>query len=122
MSKGETVPRRKDRAPRTSTVNEAPNRAPSAPPEELSPETLEYIQAQIDRMLQERLEASRKSSATQPSLWTVQQAADYLNISKRTFEKEINAGRIRPIWIRNQRRFHPDSVEAYVRECARKRR
>ncbi|MCS3665051.1 excisionase family DNA binding protein [Salinibacter ruber] len=63
--------------------------------------------------LRRRLEEEESSPE---SLWTPQQVADYLSISKRTVERIIDRGRLNPLWIEGQRRFAPDTVRAYVRE------
>lgn len=47
--------------------------------------------------------------------------ATTLNVSKRTVEKIIAEGKIRPLWIRGQRRYHPDTVAAYLRSHGTKR-
>lgn len=49
-------------------------------------------------------------------LWTPQQVADYLSVSKRTVERIIDRGRLNPLWVGEQRRFEPETVRAYVRE------
>ena len=60
-------------------------------------------------------------------LLDVADLAKTLHISPRTAEKIIAAGKIKPLWIQGQRRFHPDTVMAYLRTCelqprSRKRR
>ena len=60
-------------------------------------------------------------------LLDVADVAKTLNVSPRTVEKIIGLGKLRPLWIKGQRRFHPDVVAAYLRTCemqprSRKRR
>ena len=52
---------------------------------------------------------------TPDSLWDVKDVADRLNVCKSTVEKIIHQGEIEPIWIRGQRRFDPDAIDAYCR-------
>lgn len=51
----------------------------------------------------------------QPPLLTVKDLARTLNVSARTVESLIAAGKIRPLWVAGQRRFHPDAINAYLR-------
>ena len=58
--------------------------------------------------------------AAQKQLLSVNDLAKTLNVSRRTVENIIAAGKIRPLWIEGQRRFHPDMVDAYLRNCDRR--
>ena len=56
-------------------------------------------------------------------LLSVKDVAKTLNISTRSVETLIAQSKLRPLWIKGQRRFHPDVVAAYIRSCeVRKRR
>ena len=68
----------------------------------------------IDRMIEEKIDV-RMCQSPVPPLWTVNDVADYLNVSKRTVEKLIADKEIRFIRIRNQRRFDRDAIVAYAR-------
>jgi len=61
------------------------------------------------------LEKHRKMEA----LLSIEEVADVLGVSKRTVEDIVGSGRLQPIWVKGQRRFHPDAVEAYMRSKAR---
>lgn len=52
-------------------------------------------------------------------LLSIEEVAETLNVSKRTTESIVAAGKLQPIWVKGQRRFHPDAVEAYMRRQAR---
>ncbi|MFB6230473.1 MAG: helix-turn-helix domain-containing protein [Salinibacter sp.] len=64
------------------------------------------------------LEEHRKMEA----LLSIEEVADILGVSKRTVEDIVAAERLKPIWVKGQRRFHPDTVDAYQRSQARKDR
>ncbi len=50
-------------------------------------------------------------------LLDVADVAKTLNVSPRTVEKIIGLGKLRPLWIKGQRRFHPDTVTDYLQTC-----
>lgn len=52
-------------------------------------------------------------------LMSLTEVAEVLGVSKRTVEDIISSGNLEPIWVRGQRRFHPQSVAAYMRSDAR---
>lgn len=54
-------------------------------------------------------------------LLSVSDLARTLKVSLRTVETLIAAGKLRPLWIRGVRRFHPDAVDAYLRSCEKRR-
>lgn len=84
----------------------------------LQPALNEHISEAIDQHNRQLLEEHR---ALKPLL-CVGDVARTLQVSMRTVETLIAAGKLRPLWIRGVRRFHPDAVEAYLRSCERKRR
>lgn len=90
---------------------------PSSPTS--SEERIEELEQRI-RNLESQIEKLRQQPeedrGSPDSLWTPQEVADYLNVSKRTVERIIDRGRLKPLRIRAQRRFEPESVRAYVRE------
>lgn len=96
-------------ASHTSVVKKESLEAPSALSEEL--------QSFIAGLIEEHLEDLRKEWATEPPLWTPEQVCDYLGIGMRTLSKIIEAGELRPVWIRGQRRFEKSAVDSYVRSC-----
>ena len=53
-------------------------------------------------------------------LMSVKDVAKTLGVSPRTVETLIGDKELRPIWVKGQRRFHPDTVAAYVDACARR--
>ena len=55
-------------------------------------------------------------------LLDIADVAKTLNVSPRTVENIIGRGKLRPLWIKGQRRFHPDTVAAYLRTCEKKPR
>ena len=78
----------------------------------------EHVVEQV-RALNEQL--LREHTALKPLL-DVADVAKTLGVSRRTVENLIGQGKLRPLWIRGQRRFHPDTVDAYVRTCEQKPR
>lgn len=52
------------------------------------------------------------------ALLSIEEVADVLGVSKRTVEDIVASDRLQPIWVKGQRRFHPDAVDAYVRQEA----
>jgi excisionase family DNA binding protein len=55
-------------------------------------------------------------------LLDVDGVAARLGVSARTVERIIKAGELRPIRVSGQRRFHTATVEAYLRDAARRPR
>ena len=53
-------------------------------------------------------------------LMTLADVARTLEGSPRTVEKLIEKGQLKPLWIKGQRRFHPDAVTDYIRTCERR--
>ena len=81
---------------------------------ELTQHIVEHVRALNDQLL-------REHAALKP-LMSVDDVARTLNVSARTVENIILQGKLRPLWIKGQRRFHPDAVDAYVRTCEKKPR
>jgi len=67
----------------------------------------EIVRESNDRLL-------RQYESLKPLL-SIQDVAKTLGVSKRTVEKIVSDGDLRPLWIRGQRRFHPDAINAFVR-------
>ena len=84
----------------------------------LRPELAAHITETV-RTLNELLLAEH---ASMKPLLSVADLAKTLKVSPRTAEKIIATGKIRPLWIEGQRRFHPDTVDAYLRTCEKPRR
>lgn len=74
----------------------------------LSDEGINQLEAVLQRFVEDRVPAP-------PPLWTIKDVATRLNVSKRTVETIIDEGKITPTWVRGQRRFEPEVVEAYLR-------
>ena len=75
---------------------------------------LARLQALNEQLLQEH-------HALKPLL-SVKDVARTLAVSERTVEALIQRGRLRPLWVKGQRRFHPDAVDAYLRACEKRPR
>lgn len=84
--------------------------------EALSDDVLERLAAVIRTENEALLE---RHAALRPLL-TVADVARSLNVSQRTVETLIASGQLHPLWIRGQRRFHPDTIDAYLRRCERR--
>ena len=78
------------------------------------------LAAQIGETVRGLYELLLAEHAAQKQLLSVADLAKTLNVSRRTVENIIAAGKIRPLWIEGQRRFHPDMVDAYLRNCDRR--
>ena len=78
----------------------------------------EHVVEQV-RALNEQL--LREYSAMKPLL-DVADVARTLGVSPRTVEKLIGLGKLKPLWVKGQRRFHPDAVTAYLRTCEKQPR
>ncbi len=76
--------------------------------EDLSERTVESIEQLISRIVKDKTDVPSK-------LWKIGDVATRLNVSTRTVENIIDNGKLTPIWIRGQRRFDPEAVEAYLR-------
>jgi len=76
--------------------------------EELSERSVKSIERLISRIVENKTNVPAK-------LWTIGDVATRLNVSNRTVESIIDDGKLTPIWIRGQRRFEPEAVEAYLR-------
>lgn len=74
---------------------------------DLCRELAEVIEAQNERLL-------RRHTALKP-LMSVKDVARTLGVSERTVETLVASGKLQPLWIKGQRRFHPDAVEAFIR-------
>ncbi|CAN0595678.1 unnamed protein product [Laminaria digitata] len=83
----------------------------------LQPALHEHISQAIDHQNRQLLEEHR----TMKPLLCVGDVARTLQVSMRTVETLIAGGKLRPLWIRGVRRFHPDTVSAYLRSCEKKR-
>lgn len=71
----------------------------------------------IDRLLShlddlEEAEGPDKGCA----LWSVDEVASYLDVSKRTVEALIADGKLEPIRVRSLRRFEPSEIRAYCQQ------
>lgn len=80
----------------------------------LKEELAEIVRTQNELLLNQHM-------ALKP-LMSVSDVAATLTVSERTVEKLIVQGKLRPLWIKGQRRFHPDVVTAYIRSCEKKPR
>jgi len=57
-----------------------------------------------------------------PNLLTREEAADVLGISVRKLDELAEAGRIQPTKIDRTVRYHPETLERFVRRCTEGRR
>ena len=96
----------------TSILDEAPEEVPAALKEEL----LSYIDSKLESIVQEVREQIENESTPQPPLWSKSQVADFLNVSERTVENEVAAGKLTQIKVRGQCRYEEEHVMKYVRE------
>lgn len=56
-----------------------------------------------------------------PDLWTLDEAADKLRVSRRTVERLIASGQIRPTRVGSRTLVSDRELEAYVAAASRKR-
>ena len=81
---------------------------------ELTQHIVEHVRALNSQLLHEH--------TTMKPLMSVDDVAKTLNVSPRTVEKLIGLGKLKPLWVKGQRRFHPDAVTAYLRTCEKQPR
>lgn len=87
------------------------------------------LEAKLDTFGREVVERVRRSNrellqsyqSIKP-LMSVDDVAKTLGVSPRTVEKIIQSGKIDPLWVGGQRRFHPDAIDAYLRHSCDRRR
>jgi len=78
----------------------------------------------IDRLISRLIDAMKEElkHLEEPNvLLDIHAVARRLRVSKRTVETLIADGEISPLWVRGQRRFTSEAVEAYLRHDARRR-
>lgn len=98
--------------PNTSILDEAPEEVPTA----LKEEFLSFLDSKLEAIAREVREQIEDERATQSSLWSKAEVADYLQVSERTVEKEVSAGKLTQIKVRGQCRYEEGHVMEYVRE------
>ncbi len=96
------------------------------PPDVLAAKVATLLRPELAAHITETVRALNEllltEHATMKQLLSVQDLARTLNVSPRTVENIIAAGKIKPLWVEGQRRFHPDAVDAYLRNCEQPRR
>ncbi len=81
---------------------------------DLRDELAEIVRQQNELLL-------KRHQALKPLL-SIRDTATTLGVSERTVEKLVAQGKIRVLWIKGQRKVHPDALEAYMRQCEQKPR
>lgn len=105
-------------------TNDHPPEPGHGRPWEASPSQLEdhdQLAEALAARIAERLRdlINEPACTDEPHLLDVKDVARHLQVSKRTVETLIAEGQIKPIWIRGQRRFTKEALDAYLRKCAR---
>jgi len=100
--------------------NPADNRQSQALPADVLDAKLRAMERRIGERLIETIREQNhqlleKHRALKPLL-SFADAAKTLSISESTLEKIVANGKIQPLWVRGQRRFHPDQISAYLRK------
>jgi len=67
------------------------------------------------RLVRRENEALLRKHHEMECLMSIDDVAEVLGVSRRTMEDIVACGDLDPIWIKGQRRFHPDTVDAYLR-------
>jgi|GEM_PF-5011931 len=74
----------------------------------------------LESLIRETVRAENETLLSRHSglkpLLSIKDVAKTLNCSVRTVETCIAEGAIKPLWIKGQRRFHPDTIAAYIRD------
>ena len=108
-----------------SSARQDRSATPPRLPIELLEARLETLKAELREELAEIIRVQNelllKQHASMKPLLSVDDLAKTLNVSLRTVETLIKSGQILPLWIKGQRRFHPDAVNAYLHACGRKK-
>lgn len=95
---------------------------PPSQPEILAREVAALLRPDLQRQIEQAVRETglrllHERKALKPLL-AVRDVARTLNVSERTVETLIAMGELRPLWVKGQRRFHPDTVDAYVRSSS----
>ncbi|PQJ33605.1 hypothetical protein BSZ35_02425 [Salinibacter sp. 10B] len=106
-------------------VSTTGNESNSDPPEQDLRTQLRELVAGLRReveALREEITALRRKEAPEgaDSLLTREEAAERLRISTRTLHDLADAGEIQPVRVRGRVLYHPDTLEAYIRQQARR--
>lgn len=77
-----------------------------------------WIVLTLTRTIRQENERLLEKHRQMEGLLSIDEVADVLGVSKRTVEDIVGRDRLQPIWVKGQRRFHPDAVDAYLRRKA----
>jgi excisionase family DNA binding protein len=78
------------------------------------------LREEVESLREEVTALRRRESPDGPdTLLTREEAADRLRISTRTLDDLADAGEIQPVRIRGRVLYHPDTLQAYIRERSR---
>ena len=80
------------------------------------------LRKEIAAIVREENELLLKLHTAMKPLLTIRDTATTLGVSERTVEKLIGSGKIRVLWIKGQRKIHPDALEGYMRTCEQRTR
>ena len=78
----------------------------------------EWLRTAITEVVREEATRLLSEGKTLSPLLSIDGVAKILSVSKRTCETLVADGQIRPIWIKGQRRFHPEAIDAFLRTSA----
>lgn len=107
---------------RNSNRNTSPHHHSEAVPPDVLAAILESFGDDLPGKVAERVLALINESVPLKPLLTVKDVSRTLKISERTVETLIGAGKLRPLWVGGQRRFHPDTITDYLRTLEGARR
>jgi excisionase family DNA binding protein len=120
--------------PNSAANGNKPNRR-WPPPKGVLSDLIQYLWDELDTIkeeiralrldtIEEEIKALRRQQAPDgpDALLTRQEAADVLNISVRKLDELAEAGRLRPVRIDRAVRYHPGTLERFVRNCAEGKR
>lgn len=82
-----------------------------------SDDLISHITTTIRETIRDELSDWLRRSREPPPLLSVEGVARRLSVSVRTVESLIAEGEIAPVWVRGQRRFTVEAVDAFIRSC-----
>lgn len=85
----------------------------------LAPEVVEAIEELVDERVQARLELLEEETGRGSPWLSIEEAADYLRVSPRTLERQLDHGRVRSTSIGRRRLFHRDDLDLLARAATR---
>ena len=86
----------------------------------------DFVKRAVEEAVEPAVDAAIKREAgllfQRQKLWSVDDVALYLGVSRRTVETLIADGQLRPLWVGGSRRFTKEAIRAYLDTCTTRKR